>query len=67
MLIISTKSQKFNLLRGYTHDVHFEGAGRVFVGGIFFIKENWICAMTRHRANNILFVIISYIITNLPF
>ena len=21
---------------------------------IFFIKENWICAMTRHHANNIL-------------
>ena len=22
----------------------------------FFIKENWICAMTRHHANNILLV-----------
>ena len=28
---------------------------------IFFIKENWICAMTRHHANNILLA------RNLPF
>ena len=28
---------------------------------IFFVKENWICAMTRHHANNILLA------RNLPF
>ena len=28
---------------------------------IFFIKENWICAMTRHHANNVLLA------RNLPF
>ena len=28
---------------------------------IFFIKENWICTMTRHHANNILLA------RNLPF
>ena len=31
------------------------------VQSFFFIKENWICAMTRHHANNVLLT------GNLPF
>ena len=43
-------------------DIESRGLASVMdVQSLFFIKENWICTMTRHHANNIVLA------RNLPF